>query len=100
MKVLSIDIGIKNLACCLFEKSEDSELFHILKWEIVNLSQEDECKTCCYQNLEDKSKSKSKSPKTPKYKPLSLSPSKSPKRKSLSPSKSKSPKYKPLSLSP
>ena len=61
MKILSIDIGIKNLACCLFEKSEDSELFHILKWEIVNLSQEDECKTCCFQNLEDKFKSKSKS---------------------------------------
>ena len=60
MKVLSIDIGIKNLACCLFEKSEDSDSFHILKWEIVNLSQEDECKTCCFQNLEDKSKSKSK----------------------------------------
>jgi len=58
MKVLSIDIGIKNLACCLFEKPEGSELFHILKWEVVNLSQEDECKTCCFQNVDDKPKKK------------------------------------------
>lgn len=58
MKILSIDIGIKNLACCLFEKPEGSELFHILKWEVVNLSQEDECKTCCFQNVDDKPKKK------------------------------------------
>lgn len=58
MKILSIDIGIKNLACCLFEKPLGSELFHILKWEIVNLSQEDECKTCCFQNVDDKPKKK------------------------------------------
>jgi hypothetical protein len=63
MKVLSIDIGIKNLACCLFEKPDGSDLFNILKWDIVNLSEETECKTCCFQNLEDKSKSKSKSKK-------------------------------------
>ena len=58
MKILSIDIGIKNLACCLFEKPLGSELFHILKWEIVNLSQEDECKTCCFHNVDDKPKKK------------------------------------------
>jgi hypothetical protein len=61
MKILSIDIGIKNLACCLFEKPQGSELFHILKWDVVNLSQEDECKTCCFNNLEDKLKTNSKS---------------------------------------
>ena len=61
MKILSIDIGIKNLACCLFEKPQGSEIFHILKWDVVNLSQEDECKTCCFNNLEDKSKTNSKS---------------------------------------
>jgi hypothetical protein len=66
MKILSIDIGIKNLACCLFEKPQGSELFHILKWDIVNLSQEDEYKTCCFNNLEDKSKGKSKSKKVVK----------------------------------
>jgi hypothetical protein len=66
MKILSIDIGIKNLACCLFEKPQGSELFNILKWEIVNLSQEDECKTCCFQNLDDKSKTKSKKVSKPK----------------------------------
>lgn len=63
MKILSIDIGIKNLACCLFEKPVDSELFHILKWDIVNLSEESECKTCCFQNTDDKPKKSNKKPK-------------------------------------
>jgi hypothetical protein len=46
MKVLSIDIGIKNLAMCLFEKKSDSEHFYITKWEIVNLT-EKESFNCC-----------------------------------------------------
>ena len=39
MKVLSIDVGIKNLAFCLFEKSDKSDYFNITKWDIVNLSE-------------------------------------------------------------
>jgi len=39
MKVLSIDIGIKNLAFCLFEKPENAEHFKISKWDIVNISE-------------------------------------------------------------
>lgn len=46
MKVLSIDIGIKNLAMCLFEKKSDSEHFCITKWEVVNLT-EKESFNCC-----------------------------------------------------
>jgi hypothetical protein len=41
MKILSIDVGIKNLAFCLFDKSPTSEHFKILKWDIVNLSEEE-----------------------------------------------------------
>jgi hypothetical protein len=43
MKILSIDIGIKNLAFCLFEKplqeetSNKSEHFYIKKWEVINI---------------------------------------------------------------
>ena len=45
MKILSIDVGIKNLAFCLFEKSPTAEQFKISKWDVVNLS-EDECFKC------------------------------------------------------
>ena len=37
MKILSIDVGIKNLAFCLFEKTEGSEHFKIKKWDVVNI---------------------------------------------------------------
>jgi hypothetical protein len=38
MKLLSIDVGIKNLAFCLFEKSLDNTHFQIAKWDVVNIS--------------------------------------------------------------
>jgi hypothetical protein len=39
MKILSIDVGIKNLAFCLFEKPSDSEYFKINKWDSINVSE-------------------------------------------------------------
>jgi hypothetical protein len=45
-RILSIDVGIKNLAFCLFEKNIDSTYYNISKWDIINLSQEDEIKKC------------------------------------------------------
>jgi hypothetical protein len=47
MKILSIDVGIKNLAFCLFEKKQDSVHFNITKWDVVNISEE-ETLNCCY----------------------------------------------------
>jgi len=47
MKVLSIDIGIKNLAFCLFDKSPTSHQFKVTKWDVVNIS-EQETHTCCF----------------------------------------------------
>lgn len=47
-RILSIDVGIKNLACCLFEKNTDSTNFIIKKWDVINLSQEDEIAKCCF----------------------------------------------------
>ena len=56
MKILSIDVGIKNLAFCLFEKAQDSSHFNITKWDVVNISEE-ETSTCCHvennNNIED-----------------------------------------------
>jgi len=39
MKVLSIDVGIKNLALCLFDV-ENKEKYEILKWDVVSLCNE------------------------------------------------------------
>jgi len=62
MKILSIDVGIKNLAFCLLEVNEldtTSELITklitklitdnttILKWDTINLAQQCEEKKCC-----------------------------------------------------
>jgi Mitochondrial resolvase Ydc2, catalytic. len=48
MKILSIDVGIKNLAFCLFEKSENSDYFKITKWDTVNISEQHEIKNCIF----------------------------------------------------
>jgi len=44
MKILSIDVGIKNLAFCLFDKSPIAEQFKVTKWDVVNLSEEESLK--------------------------------------------------------
>jgi hypothetical protein len=43
MFVLSIDIGIKNLAHCLFHVNNGIK---IIEWDVVNLTNEYVCKTC------------------------------------------------------
>jgi hypothetical protein len=40
MKVLSIDVGIKNLAFCLFDKDINGS-YHVTQWDIVNVSERD-----------------------------------------------------------
>ena len=37
MKLLSIDVGLKNLALCLFQK-EESGLFSINIWDVINVT--------------------------------------------------------------
>jgi len=49
MKILSIDVGIKNLAFCLFYKPDDSEHFKIRKWNVVNIC-EPEIYNCSFQD--------------------------------------------------
>jgi len=48
MKILSIDVGIKNLAFCLFEKLENSDYFKITKWDTVNISEQHETQNCIF----------------------------------------------------
>jgi hypothetical protein len=45
MKLVSIDVGIKNLALCLFH-IENKEKYEILKWDVINLC--NEVDTICY----------------------------------------------------
>jgi hypothetical protein len=54
MKVLSIDVGIKNLAFCLFVKPEDgTSNYEIAKWDSINLSQQIESKCCEVEKFKD-----------------------------------------------
>lgn len=54
MKVLSIDVGIKNLAYCLIDVVEDT--FKIIKWDVLNLCG-NESHTC---DIKTKTKTKTK----------------------------------------
>ena len=62
MKLLSFDIGIKNLAFCVLEKKDDS--LDILDWGILNVSVDPICQHC---NL----KTNSQCDKSAKYKSFS-----------------------------
>lgn len=44
MRIISIDVGIKNLALCLFEKVESSDHFKIIKWDVLNISEQENYK--------------------------------------------------------
>jgi hypothetical protein len=45
MKILSIDVGIRNLSFCLFEtKEEDPSYLSILKWDNIDLTEKNEMK--------------------------------------------------------
>ena len=51
MKILSIDVGIKNLAYCLLDIDKididkSNEHFKILKWDTINLLEQKKCIEC------------------------------------------------------
>lgn len=48
MKILSIDVGIKNLACCILDIS--GEIFNIYKWDIINLCNDKGEQVCSCTN--------------------------------------------------
>lgn len=47
MTILSIDVGIKNLAFCLFGKSDNNKEFQIIEWNIMNIGENSEEIKCC-----------------------------------------------------
>ena len=47
MKILSIDVGIKNLAYCLFDKSSHDNQFKVTNWDIIDISEQEEIVKCC-----------------------------------------------------
>ena len=46
MKILSIDVGIKNLAFCLFDKSLTGDNFKITQWDIIDISEQENAIIC------------------------------------------------------
>ena len=48
MKILSIDVGIKNLAFCLFDKSQTDEQFKITKWDTIDISEKEDNIKCIF----------------------------------------------------
>lgn len=50
INIISIDVGIKNLACCLIEFDKDSKTYNIKKWDVLNLCNETNIKHKCYFN--------------------------------------------------
>ena len=54
MKLLSIDVGMKNLALCLIDIKTDNE-YEIEKWDVLNICEEDK-KQCCIFNCKNQAK--------------------------------------------
>jgi hypothetical protein len=48
MRILSIDVGIKNLAFCLFEKDNSENNFKIKKWDTIDISENKDTSKCCF----------------------------------------------------
>jgi len=56
MKVISFDIGIRNMAYCLFDISGQGSPLTILKWDVINLLEKPDTLVQCGCALESKSK--------------------------------------------
>lgn len=48
INIISIDVGIKNLACCLIEVNNALKTYDIKKWEILNLCNHTNVKNTCF----------------------------------------------------
>ena len=68
MKILSIDVGIKNLAFCLFskvDKTDEPQIFNkidkqfkITKWDIIDISEQEDIVNCCFSECNKPAKFK------------------------------------------
>ena len=60
MRLLSIDVGIKNLSFCLFNIDLTNKVTTIVSWDNINLT-EKETALCCYSSLNEQNSKKKKS---------------------------------------
>jgi len=63
MRLLSIDVGIKNLSFCLFNIDLTNKVTTIVSWDNINLT-EKETALCCYLSLNEQNSKKKKSKNT------------------------------------
>jgi len=49
MIILSIDVGIKNLACCTFQIDE-AKNFKIVDWDVINICEDEKDNICCFSH--------------------------------------------------
>ena len=59
MRVISFDVGIKNLACCVFESDSNGNMndfsnYKILFWDVINLTCPIEYPACCHDGCKVK----------------------------------------------
>ena len=40
-QIMSIDVGIKNLAYCILECNQEKKTYKIIDWNVINLCSED-----------------------------------------------------------
>jgi hypothetical protein len=60
MNLISFDIGIKNMAYCIFQLNPGSPP-SIVDWNVLNLMEEEAPKSCCECYLKAKNKKKANS---------------------------------------
>ena len=49
MIVVSIDVGIKNLACCTF-RIDETKNFTIIDWDVINICEDEKDTMCCFSD--------------------------------------------------
>jgi hypothetical protein len=50
MYILSIDVGIKNLACCILEVEKQSKKYSIIKWDVLDLCKSQNIHFKCHKS--------------------------------------------------
>jgi len=49
-KIVSFDVGIKNLAYCILDINDDKKTFEIIKWDVIDLTTNTVKYICSYVN--------------------------------------------------
>ena len=58
MRIISIDVGIKNLAYCILECNVEMNIYKVLQWDVINLCGEEHICTCALKEKDKKGKEK------------------------------------------